>query len=180
LSEVKDENEGRKMAHLSVNSRILKYKDTSYQISQMTSVMPVTIKRKKKIAYVDLAFLKFFVPAGLFSVLFGIAIFSNSFIWGVSITLAGILSLRYCYQQWQARRAQDSLETHYLMHGISLRMSNADKQFFVSSDKSLIMEVHDAIIEAMNGVEGVSITFENANIEISDSENVTIGSVNNG
>lgn len=42
------------MANLSVDNGVLQYKETSYQISQMTSVKPVTVKRERKINYVSL------------------------------------------------------------------------------------------------------------------------------
>ncbi len=167
------------MAHLSVNSRILKYKKTSYQISQMTSIKPGRVTRKKHIEYVSVEHLPLVMLVGAVLAFIGLAALSDGEVSGFLFLVFGGAALFYCYKIWRTRREQNKIDPRYVMYGLSVRMSNGDKEFFLSSDEPLIDKIHNAIVEAMNGVEGVSISFENANIEISDSDNIQIGNLNN-
>jgi len=166
------------MAKLSVNQRVFKYKQTTYQISQITSVKPFTEERAKNIEYISLDELQTLIPISIVSALVGCWSFYNfKFIFGfIAFGISGFI-LRYCYKQYIAREAQNSLEKFTYMYGISMRISNGDKPRFVSSNKAIIDQTHQAILDAMDGHSNVNVSFENANIEIIDSENVNLGNI---
>lgn len=163
------------MANLSVNNGVLQYKETSYQISQMTSVKPVTVRKERKINYVSL---KPILPLLIAAFVFGSV---GSALAGSKINIALLFFtvtvglLIYCYKRISIRLSQNREDTHDFMYGISFYMSNGDRELFISSDKSMILKISDGVSEAMKGNVGNLVSFENANIKISNSENFTIG-----
>ena len=170
---------GRKipMANLSVNNGVLQYKETSYQISQMTSAKPVTVKRERKINYVSLKpILPLLIIAFVFGSIGSALAGSKTGIELLFFAVTGGL-LIYCYKRISVRISQNREDTHDFMYGISFYLANGDRELFISSDKPMILKIYDGISEAMKGNGGNLVNFANANIKISDSENFVIGGI---
>lgn len=165
------------MANLSVNNGVLQYKETSYQISQMTSVKPVTVRKERKINYVSL---KPILPLLIAAFVFGSTGFALAgskadialLFFAVTVGL-----LIYCYKRISIRLSQNREDTHDFMYGISFYMANGDQELFVSSDRPMILKIYAGVSEAMKGNSGNLVNFENANIKINDSENFVIGGI---
>lgn len=165
------------MANLSVINGVLKYKETSYQISQMTSVKPVTVSRERKINYVSLRpVLPLIFISGL-SGMIGLSIFVKETGAATVFLCASIAILIFCYKRVTLRMAQNREDTHILMYGISMYLANGDRELFVSSNKQMILDICDGIDEAMKGNSGNLVDFTNAKIEINNSDGFVFGSI---
>jgi len=62
------------------------------------------------------------------------------------------------------------------MYGIRITFSNGTEKDFESTNEQTIIKINDAIRQAMNK-ENVSISLDNVNIEIHDSNNVDIAKI---
>lgn len=75
------------------------------------------------------------------------------------------------------RNKQNKRDKFVQLYGLSLWLSNGDDPIFISHDRKAIEGIDKAVTEAMNGIEGVSISLDNVNVEILNSDNVNIGGV---
>jgi len=168
------------MANLSVNNKVLRYKSTSYQISQIASAKPLPEKKTpRKIEPVSLGSIKFVVPISVVLGLLGFIFFMAENIYGLFLILLCVCCVIYCAMVLTDYYRAKNSDPYNYMYGISLRMSNGDDPVFYSSNKKMIFQVQNAIISAMNGDENVAISFDNANINISNSSDFDIGNFKN-
>ena len=165
---------------LSVNNKVFKYKDTFYQISQIASVKVVAIKKVREINLISLKPIKFTFPATFIS-FFLAELFITSekeMIIGIVFFIFGFLLSVYTFfiiKKWITDKRQDKFNKTY---GVSLRMSGGDSPIFISTNKSLMYEIRDAIINAMNqGEDRQIINIEDVKIEVYDSEYVEIATI---
>lgn len=165
------------MSSLHVNNRVLRYRGISYQISQIASKSVVHIERLKDIKYTSLQPLKFLLPATAVCGLLGYELAGRDVEAGVYLLVAAVIMGLIVALLLKFRFDQFRMEKYQKLYGLYLHMSNGDKPIFISSSLAAIEDVDDAVDRAMNSSEGVSVKFDNVNIDISDSENVNIGSV---
>jgi len=165
------------MTALSVIDGVLRYKETSYQISQMTSAKPVTVRRERKINYVSLKPVLPLLGVVLIMFLIGLATKDKQEDAAFVLFAASAGLLFYCYKRVTKRLSQNKENTHTTMFGISLYLANGDSELFISSKKETIMEVYQGIHEAMKGKTGNLVDLKHSQIQITDANNVTIGSI---
>ena len=168
------------MANLSVNNKVLRYKSTSYQISQITSAKPLPEKKTpRKIEQISLNPLKPALTICFVFAAIGLILLSAGTAFGLLAILVSIVCILYSYNLYSNHIEAKNADPYNYMYGISLRMSNGDDPVFYSSNKTTIYGVLKAIESAMNGDENVSISFDNANINISNSNDFDIGNFKN-
>lgn len=161
---------------LTVNNKVFKYKDTYYQITQIASIKVVTVKKTNKILVTSLLPLFFVIPLIILCLFFGISADTQDmrilfFIGAIGLTIYGFL-LKF-------KHYQDNKQDKYnITYGLSLRMSGGDSPIFMTPKKELVYEIRNGIVDAMNEVAGVNITMQDVNIDVRDSENVELITVN--
>lgn len=165
------------MSVLKVENKILKYKGVSYQISQISSLKIVEIKRKNRI-HVSLKPLGQLALAFIFFVGLLLALVSNGNYYGLLSGMVAIVVFYFMFRIVKRKLVEMSKPEYLKLSGLSMRMSNGDDPLFVSHDKELLLEIREALYDAMNNNQAnTSISFDNVNIEVTDSEKVEIGNV---
>lgn len=165
------------MSILRVENKILKYKGISYQISQISSIKIVEIRRNNR-KNISLKPLKgYFILLFFCSFLSAILIANDSIYSLISILVACIILFLICKLLLQSIKERFKKQ-HKILKGLSLRMANGDEPLFLAEDKKLLFNVRDAIYNSINNTPGnSSVTFENVNIEVTDSDKVEIGNI---
>ena len=165
------------MSVLRVENKILKYKGISYQISQISSIKIVEIRRNNR-RNISLKPLKaYFLLLFFCGFLSAILIANNSIYSLISILVACAMLFLVCKLLAQSIKERFKKQ-HKILKGLSLRMANGDEPLFLTEDKRLLFNVRDAIYNSINNTPGnSSVTFENVNIEVTDSNQVEIGNI---
>ena len=168
------------MSGLRVENRLLKYKGITYQISQISSIKIVEVKKKIRKS-VSLEPLKLWIPAIIVFGFLGWKLLENDNYLGI---LSGLISIFFCYPVYdllKKKKREADLPEFYTLYGLSIRMANGDDPIFISNNRNVMFKVRRAIYTAMNNPhKNVSVKFDNVNIEISDSDKVEIGNVIGG
>jgi len=124
------------MANLSVNNKVLRYKSTSYQISQITSAKPLPEKKTpRKIEPVSLQSLKYLIPIGIMAGVIGFLLLKAEIMYGMLLFLLAVGCLIYSMMLLTEQTKAKNADPYNYMYGISLRMSNGDDPVFYSSNK---------------------------------------------
>jgi hypothetical protein len=170
------------MSTLEVTNRILRYEGEIYNIAQITSHRVVYVKRRPPRVHLRLT---------LF--LLAIASLAGGFAWFVFLGSAD-LPISTKPLEFSAQIAVlvasisggavgisvggrfgiallNALSPRTALH---LRLANGDSRVFISKDTEKLLEISDAIEDAMNNP-NVTMSFHGANIHVENSENVVIG-----
>ena len=176
------------MAKLQVTNNIFRYKDTGYNIAHISAIRLIqrNLTNKKieipsKISFEPV--FKYFI----FTLLGGFMSFismkeNNGSIFLISIIISIVLAIitRVKYIAYVERKnkiqAIKNRNNSSIMYGIRITFSNGTEKDFESTNEQTIIKINDAIRQAMNK-ENVSISLDNVNIEIHDSNNVDIAKI---
>ena len=168
------------MSVLKVENKVLKYKGITYQISQISSIKIVEIRKINR-KNVSLEPLKQLVPAFIFLVWVSFSLLQNGIYYGLLACVGAIVILSLIFRILKRKLTELSKQKYLLLSGLSMRMSNGDDPLFISNDKNLLFKVKDALYDSMNNNQvNTSISFDNVNIEVTDSEKVEIGNIIGG
>lgn len=127
------------MSDLSVNNKVLQYKGTSYQISQISTISVVEL-RIKNMNKTSLKSLKYTIPLGLIGIVGGMYIINNSYYdssknFGLAVFIIGLIFAIYAFSIIR-KKIKESKNKYHSWYGIYLKMSNGDDPIFSSQDKS--------------------------------------------
>jgi hypothetical protein len=175
------------MAKLQVTDNIFRYKDTGYNIDHITAIRRIqrTLGSSKpkeippRLPFDPVIKYTVFTLIGAFLIFVAIKEKNENLfiIAGIStILLLFIVHAKYTSYSERKKLIKTIKNTNNsnIMFGIRITFSNGKEKDFESTNEETISKINNAIRQGMDK-EKVSISLDNVNIEIHDSNNVDIG-----